>query len=1531
METTLTQITNYLATQSWQIAVLAAAIAGVSLLLKNKSAHVRYLLWLIVLAKCLTPPLLTIPLAVLPQQQAPQPLAAVPAEIEPLTIEPVRPVIYERPATLPSAPPVIERPSIGQRLSVFAARYWLPLTWIAGLALFFSVALIKAFRTNSWLRQARRPLPAGLQKSIDKLFDELDIRRPPRLWLVKDIGQPFVWGLLRGGIYLPADFAKLDSARHRRGILGHELSHVLRFDAAVNLLQIIVQAVFWFHPFVWWANKKIRAEREKCCDEMAIARLNAKAKDYSTAIVNTLIAEHRAAKPIPSLAVAGPVKNIEDRIKTILSPDKKFYKRPTFIVIVAVALAAAITVPTTLALTSRPPKKTDVQVESEKPKDVLKHSAEVKEAAKQLFEKIRSADYDYFLRSKKPVWSKFPIGGHYMTHTRWDKLVEWICKTFKGNPIVSVELGEVFIGDKEIKGKTGWPTVPYKLTLRDGGVLEGDLAFEYNFDGGVGHWHGMEGIDWHLQDEPIKKRDVQHEKQQEQFTANLPNGVTIEDSRNLLMERRDILQKTLQTVEQKYNNGRANSRQLQEAKIDLLRIESELAETPQKRIDILNQIVTLYLEQEKTTKLLLDAGRVTQGELNKVKLLRLDAENEFARAKAEGNEQQTDFKAILPNKVTVELVGVCDYSGEKQSWWQPNGKAFQPEQKLEIEDVSSEYNIGFLAKFNTNDFKARFETEKARSYYGMEVYDLSDQKLRNYWGAVFKNLDKTDIAKLRIGVATGKWQTVAEYKDNVFSNRDVIFTKPIESKDGVVIAARGEWGFDGERRFIAIDKNGMVHNGSWSGHSSGDKTIATGTFRSVNSKQIEKYEIRFRPYEWVTFKNVSLKPNFKTDVEVETLGGKGDYLRVYEVNRRVSDFPEEDDLSTPEAAYATIRRISASGEKHRWADVSTEKIAERFKEMDDKDNIYIPADMAELLLNTQIMEVRIYDKCAAVIAKLPLRPDGTKAPEPIEYREFLFEEGRWLFAGRGGRFETLEEARELFTASIKEIMPKADVQFDAEQDQSVFESYFPDDAEAGKMLDEWWKNKESTDLAAEAFFELFRSGLRRCTVEHKGNFLMQHIGGRYIWRKEPDDERVLDIVYHASFNPEYKYYAVYSGLSVANPKSEKVLKRLVEIALEYHQLARIIWGVKGSKQEDEFLALLEPYLNGPDEQQREHAEIVKKAFRGEIDADRWEKEWNQMRDTARTIREFGDDLPKIKKTFLAGTSEERLEAIQFIRQNQISLFHDSSFISALGECAKDEDANVRAETAGLLGGNFIWGQNIQPDDAIEILLRLAQDENSKVRNRTVYYGLSVVKHKDPKILKRLAEFCVNYEETDISRIIWGVKATRQAEEFAELLRPYLNSTDTEIQKRAETVIQQLTENAAEPERKPTNEGVYRQLEKIFDFSELSSEMHFADALDAMKNSVEPPLNVFVFWNDLYKEADVDKTSPIHIDSDAKVPLKMAFNLLLDSVSGGFGDLTYTVANGLIYIGPKQSLRKKVKTSTHHVSDVIGPPATATIP
>lgn len=343
MQTYLNRITDYILTQSWQIAVLVMVVAIVALLLRNRSAHVRYLLWLIVLAKCLVPPLLEVPVAVLPEK-APAP-AIMPSPISMMTEMPLEIAEPTKPVPV-AAPAAVSRPQL-------SARQWLAIVWLISAVAFASIAAVKAWRTVRWLHRDRRQLPADVQTGVNSLLSSLNLRKLPRMWLIEGIGQPFVWGALRGDIYLPTSFVRIPDDEHRRHVLGHELSHVMRFDAAVNLVQTIAQAILWFHPFVWWANRKIRAEREKCCDETAIARLNARAKDYSRAIVETLVTEYESTRPVPSLAIAGPVKNIEERIKIMLKPGKKFYKHPSVPVLLIVGLIALLAVPTALVLTAR--------------------------------------------------------------------------------------------------------------------------------------------------------------------------------------------------------------------------------------------------------------------------------------------------------------------------------------------------------------------------------------------------------------------------------------------------------------------------------------------------------------------------------------------------------------------------------------------------------------------------------------------------------------------------------------------------------------------------------------------------------------------------------------------------------------------------------------------------------------------------------------------------------------------------------------------------------------------------------------------------------------------------------------------------------------------------------------------------------------------------------------------------------------------------------------------------------------------------
>ena len=82
---------------------------------------------------------------------------------------------------------------------------------------------------------------------------------------------PTVVGWLRPAILLPVAALASLSPSQVEAILVHELAHIRRHDYAVNVLQTIAETLLFYHPAVWWVSKRIRVEREHCCDDIAVA------------------------------------------------------------------------------------------------------------------------------------------------------------------------------------------------------------------------------------------------------------------------------------------------------------------------------------------------------------------------------------------------------------------------------------------------------------------------------------------------------------------------------------------------------------------------------------------------------------------------------------------------------------------------------------------------------------------------------------------------------------------------------------------------------------------------------------------------------------------------------------------------------------------------------------------------------------------------------------------------------------------------------------------------------------------------------------------------------------------------------------------------------------------------------------------------------------------------------------------------------------------------------------------------------------
>ena len=122
-------------------------------------------------------------------------------------------------------------------------------------------------------------------------------------------------------------------------------------------------------------------------------------------------------------------------------------------------------------------------------------------------------------------------------------------------------------------------------------------------------------------------------------------------------------------------------------------------------------------------------------------------------------------------------------------------------------------------------------------------------------------------------------------------------------------------------------------------------------------------------------------------------------------------------------------------------------------------------------------------------------------------------------------------------------------------------------------------------------------------------------------------------------------------------------------------------------------------------------------------------------------------------------------------------------------------------------------------------------------------------------------------------------------------------------------------------------AVYKQLDEIVDLSELTPEMPLSEAIEIIRNSVEPPLKIQPDWRDLYDNADIDQTTPINMEPISGVSVRTALEILLDMVSTAFAELGYVVKEGVITIATVDSLPSELTTLVYDVTDLLGRPAT----
>jgi len=159
--------------------------------------------------------------------------------------------------------------------------------------------------------------PGTLTALLRDLADRLDLADVPRLVASDAVEMPFACGVWRSTIVLPAAASEWSEDR-RQVVLLHELAHVRRRDLLGQELGRVACAAYWFHPLVWTATRRLRAESERACDDLVLA-CGARASDYAGHLLDILTTARGHAAPATALPMARS-REFEGRLLAILDP-----------------------------------------------------------------------------------------------------------------------------------------------------------------------------------------------------------------------------------------------------------------------------------------------------------------------------------------------------------------------------------------------------------------------------------------------------------------------------------------------------------------------------------------------------------------------------------------------------------------------------------------------------------------------------------------------------------------------------------------------------------------------------------------------------------------------------------------------------------------------------------------------------------------------------------------------------------------------------------------------------------------------------------------------------------------------------------------------------------------------------------------------------------------------------------------------------------------------------------------------------------
>jgi bla regulator protein blaR1 len=192
---------------------------------------------------------------------------------------------------------------------------WLAPFWIAGVWIFYLAQVAGWMSVRRLRRRGVCYAPERWQQELARLGARLRLTRPVLLLESCLADAPMVLGSLRPAILMPVGLLAGLPPGQIEAILLHELAHIRRYDYLANMVQRLVEGLFFYHPAVWWISRVMRVERENCCDDVVVA-MSGDAHEYALALA--ALEQNRWSGRAPAVAATGG--SLVKRIRRLLYP-----------------------------------------------------------------------------------------------------------------------------------------------------------------------------------------------------------------------------------------------------------------------------------------------------------------------------------------------------------------------------------------------------------------------------------------------------------------------------------------------------------------------------------------------------------------------------------------------------------------------------------------------------------------------------------------------------------------------------------------------------------------------------------------------------------------------------------------------------------------------------------------------------------------------------------------------------------------------------------------------------------------------------------------------------------------------------------------------------------------------------------------------------------------------------------------------------------------------------------------------------------